>query len=328
MTTLAPVLQSYFTQRLTQRRASAHTVAAYRDCFSLLLRFAQQRTGKAPARLDLTDLDASLVAAFLDHLQADRGNSHRTRNARLAAIHSLFKFAALRCPEHAETIARVLAIPAKPTETTEVSFLTHLEIQVLLDSTDRTTWLGRRDHALLLTAAQTGLRVSELTGLNRQDMEPGPGANVRCLGKGRKERRTPLTRHTAQVLRKWLDEVPGQPDDPLFPSRTGTRLSRDAVADLLAKHLTVAARDCPSLNGKRVTPHVLRHSAAMALLHAGTDTSVIALWLGHAGTKATQIYLHADLAMKEKALARTAPLTGGTGRYQPGDSLLAFLEGL
>ena len=328
MTALAPILQAYFTQRLAQRQASPHTVASYRDTFSLLLRFAQQHLGKPPSRLDVTDVDAALVGAFLDHLETGRRNSAATRNNRLAAVHSLFSYAALRCPEHAATIGQVLAIPAKRTDTTIVSFLTTVEVQALLASPDRATRPGRRDYVLLLVAVQTGLRVSELTGLTCGDVTLGAGANLRCRGKGRKERCTPLTRPTARVVRDWLTERHGEPTDPLFPSRAGGRLSADAVADLLAKHLATAADRCPSLKAKRVSPHTLRHTAAMTLLRAGVDTSTIALWLGHAGTKATQAYLHADLALKEAALARTAPPTVGRVRYQPPDQLLAFLESL
>ena len=328
MTALAPILQAYFTQRLAQRQASPHTVASYRDTFSLLLRFAQQHLGKPPSRLDVTDVDAALVGAFLDHLETGRRNSAATRNNRLAAVHSLFSYAALRCPEHAATIGQVLAIPAKRTDTTIVSFLTTVEVQALLASPDRATRPGRRDYVLLLVAVQTGLRVSELTGLTCGDVTLGAGANLRCRGKGRKERCTPLTRPTARVVRDWLTERHGEPTDPLFPSRAGGRLSADAVADLLAKHLATAADRCPSLKAKRVSPHTLRHTAAMTLLRAGVDTSTIALWLGHAGTKATQVYLHADLALKEAALARTAPPTVGRVRYQPPDQLLAFLESL
>lgn len=328
MTALAPILQAYFTQRLAQRQASPHTVASYRDTFCLLLRFAQQHLGKPPSRLEVTDLDAPFVGAFLDHLETERGNTATTRNNRLAAIHSLFSYAALRCPEHAATIARVLAIPSKRTDTTIVCFLTHTEIQALLASPDRTTRPGRRDHVLLLVAIQTGLRVSELTGLDCADVTLSTGANLRCRGKGRKERQTPLTRPTAQVLRAWLTERRGDPTDPLFPNRANRRLSSDAVADLLAKHVTAAASRCPSLKTKRVSPHTLRHTTAMTLLQAGVDTSTIALWLGHAGTKATQAYLHADLALKEAALARTAPPAIGTARYHPSDQLLAFLENL
>jgi site-specific recombinase XerD len=306
VTALAPILQAYFTQRLAQRQASPHTVASYRDTFSLLLRFAQQHLGKPPSRLDVTDVDAALVGAFLDHLETGRRNSAATRNNRLAAVHSLFSYAALRCPEHAATIGQVLAIPAKRTDTTIVSFLTTVEVQALLASPDRATRPGRRDYVLLLVAVQTGLRVSELTGLTCGDVTLGAGANLRCRGKGRKERCTPLTRPTARVVRDWLTERHGEPTDPLFPNRAGGRLSADAVADLLAKHLATAADRCPSLKAKRVSPHTLRHTAAMTLLRAGVDTSTIALWLGHAGTKATQVYLHADLALKEAALARTA----------------------
>jgi integrase/recombinase XerD len=328
VTALAPILQAYFTERLAQRHASPHTVASYRDTFSLLLRFAQQRLSKPPSRLEFTDVDASFVGAFLDHLETERGNCAATRNNRLAAVHSLFSYAALRCPEHAATIGRVLAIPPKRTDSTIVSFLTRDEVQAILTSPDRATWLGRRDHGLLLVAVQTGLRVSELTSLTHGDVTLGTGANLRCRGKGRKERRTPLTRPAARLVGRWLTENRGQPTDPLFPNRAGGRLSPDAVADLLAKHVATAADRCPSLKAKRVSPHTLRHTAAMTLLHAGVDTSTIALWLGHAGTKATQIYLHADLALKQAALARTAPPAVGPARYRPADSLLAFLESL
>jgi len=328
MTALAPILEAFFTERLAQRQASPHTVASYRDTFCLLLRYARQRLGTAPSRLDLADLDAPFIGAFLDHLQTERGNGTATRNNRLAAIHSLFGYAALRCPEHAALISRVLAIPGKRTGTTLVSFLTPAETSALLASPDRGNWLGRRDHALILLAVQTGLRVSELTSLTCGDVTLGTGANLRCQGKGRKERRTPLTRTVAQIISGWLRERDGQPGDPLFPSRTGGRLSTDAVADLLTRHVTAAARRCPSLSSKNVTPHALRHTAAMNLLQAGVDTSTIALWLGHAGTRATQAYLHADLALKEAALARISPAAAGRVRYQPPDHLLAFLERL
>ncbi|MGH3693970.1 MAG: tyrosine-type recombinase/integrase [Pseudonocardiaceae bacterium] len=280
MTALAPILQAYFTERLAQRQASPHTVGSYRDTFCLLLRFAQQRLSKLPSTLDVTDIDASFVGAFLDHLETERGNCAATRNNRLAAVHSLFSYAALRCPEHAATIGRVLAIPTKRTDTSVVCFLTRTEVDALLASPDRATQAGRRDHALLLVAIQTGLRVSELTGLTCGDVTLGVGANLRCQGKGRKQRHTPMTRPTAQVLRDWLTERRGDPTNTLFPNRKGGRLSPDAVADLLAKHVTTAAGRCPSLKAKRISPHTLRHTAAMTLLHAGIDTSTIALWLG------------------------------------------------
>jgi site-specific recombinase XerD len=328
MSALAPVLEGFFVERLAQRQASPHTVGSYRDTFCLLLRFAQQRLGKSPSKLDFADVDAGFVGAFLDHLEAERGNGAATRNNRLAAVHSLFAYAALRCPEHAALIGRVLAIPPRRVDSTLVCFLSADEVQAVLTSPDRRIRLGRRDHALLLVASQTGLRVSELTGLTRGDVTLGTGANLRCRGKGRKERCTPLTSPTAGVIGDWLTERRGEPTDPLFPNRAGGRLSTDAVADLLAKHVATATSRCPSLATKRVTPHTLRHTAAMTLLRAGVDTSTIALWLGHAGTKATQVYLHADLALKEAALARTAPPAIGPARYHPADELLAFLEGL
>jgi len=326
---LAPVMEGFFTERLlTQRRASAHTVASYRDTFRLLLGFAQRRTGKAPAKLALDDLDAVLVGAFLDHLERERRNSVRTRNNRLAAIHSLFAYAALRHPEHAALIQRVLAIPAKRMNRKLVSFLTDIEVDALLAAPDRDTWVGRRDHALLLVAVQTGLRVSELTSLRCRDVELGTGGHLRCHGKGRKERITPLTTQVSAVLKVWLAERRGQPTNVVFPSRRGGPRSTDAVAVLVTRHTRVAATRRPSLATKTVTPHVLRHTCAMRLLAAGVDTSVIALWLGHEGVQTTQIYLHADLTIKERALARTTPANTTPGRYRPPDTLLAFLEGL
>jgi integrase/recombinase XerD len=329
VTALAPTLQAFFTDRLTrQRDASPHTIAAYRDTWRLLLTFASQKTRQQPSQLDLADLDAPLIGAFLDHLEAGRGNSPRTRNARLAAIHSLFRYAALRHPEHAQVIARVLAIPPKRYDQALVTWLTEPELAALLAAPDRTTWAGRRDHALILLAAQTGLRISELTGLTTGDVHLGAGAHVSCTGKGRKQRITPLTTTTVAVLRIWLAERGGHPGQPLFPARTGSRLSRDAVEHRLAKHTTTAAARCPSLHAKTITAHTLRHTAAMRLLQSGTDTSVIALWLGHEQAETTQIYLHADLALKERALARTKPPDARPGRYRPPDKLLAFLEAL
>ncbi len=329
MSALAPTLQAFFTDRLIrQRQASPQTIAAYRDTLRLLLTFAARSTGTEPSKLDIADLDAPLIGAFLDHLEAERGNSVRTRNARLAAIRSLFRYAALRHPEHAESIGRVLAIPPKRFARSLVTFLTEQEVDALLAVADRTTWTGRRDHALLLLAVQTGLRVSELIGLRCADVHLGTGAHVSCRGKGRKDRITPLTRVTVAVLRVWLAEREGGPADPLFPTGTGTPLSRDAVERRLAKHAAAAGSACPSLRTKRISPHVLRHTAAMRLLQAGVDTSVIALWLGHEHVDTTQIYLHADLALKERAIARTAPPDARPGRYRPSDALLAFLDGL
>jgi len=329
MSSLAPILEAFFTERLfTQRQASPHTIASYRDTFRLLLAFAQQRTGKTPSRLDLADLDAPLIGAFLDHLEQERRNSTRTRNARLTAIRSLFRYAALREPADAAVIQRVLAIPGKRFEKAIVSFLTTTEAQALLTAPDRATWTGRRDHALLLTLFQTGLRVSELISLRRQDACLGTGAHLRCHGKGRKERCTPLTPQTSAVLRSWMKELGGGPDSPLFPSRRGGPLSRDAVEQLISKHASAAARHCPSLRGKTISPHVMRHSTAMSLLHAGVDTSVIAIWLGHESVRSTDPYLHADMAIKQQALERMTPPAVPKGRYQPPDHLLTFLQSL
>ena len=329
MSRLAPLLQAFFSDRLAvQRQASPHTVAAYRDTFKLLLGFAWRTTGTHPAQLHIADLDAVVVGAFLQHLETERGNAVTTRNARLAAVHSLFRYAALHAPDHAELIARVLAIPPKRCDQAVICYLTATEVDALLAAPDRATWHGHRDHALLALACQTGLRVSELTGLDCQDVHLGVGAHVRCCGKGRKDRAIPLTSQTANVLRVWFDERGGQPDDPLFPTRVGGRLSRDAVARLVAKHAATATTTCPSIAAKNVIPHTLRHSAAMALLHAGVDTSVIALWMGHESAETTQVYLHADMTIKERALARVTPADTKPGRYRAPDELLAFLDTL
>jgi site-specific recombinase XerD len=329
MSALAPTVQAFFTQRLTrERNASPNTIAAYRDTIRLLLTFAAERCGHEPSMLDVGEVDADTVAAFLDHLQTQRGNSARTRNARLAAIHSLYRYAALRLPEHANDIQRVLSIPPKRTDRALVTFLDQPEIDALLAAPDRSTWTGRRDHALLLLAVQTGLRASELTGLNVADAQLAGAAHITCQGKGRKQRITPLTRTTAAVLRVWLAERAGDRDDPLFPTIQGRRLSRDALERRLAVHAAHATREHGTFKDKQVTLHTLRHTAAMQLLHAGIDTTVIALWLGHERVETTQIYLHADLKLKEKALARTKPPDAKPGRYRPPDTLLTFLEAL
>lgn len=329
MSALAPTLQAFFTDRLVrQRNASPQTVAAYRDGLRLLVCFASQRAQKQPSELDFKDLDATTIGAFLDNLEQERGNTVRTRNARLAAIHSLFRYAALRHPEHAELIQRVLAMPPKRFDRALISFLSRPEVEALLESPDRSTWTGRRDHAMLLLAIQTGLRASELTGLTCGDVHLGAGPHVACHGKGRKDRITPLLPATVATLRVWLTERAGRADDPLFPTRRGHALSRDAVEHRLAKYVASAAKHCSSLGEKRVSAHVLRHTAAMQLLHAEVDTSVIALWLGHEHVETTQIYLHADLRLKEQALARTKPPMTKPGRFRPSDSLLGFLEGL
>lgn len=323
------LLQAFFTDRLLkQRRASPHTVTAYRNTFRLLLRFAATRLGRAPSQLELTDLDAAFQGEFLDHLERERGNSARSRNARLAALHAFFRYVAFMAPAHALLCQRVLAIPSKRFERGVVEFLAEHEIEVLLAAPNTATWIGRRDRALLLVAVQTGLRVSELTALRRQHVTLGAGAHVRCLGKGRKLRCTPLRRDVGQILEAWLREQPQEPDTPVFPSSRGGHMSEDAVERLVAKYVTVARRRCSSLGNKRITPHTLRHTAAMQLLQHGVDRSVIALWLGHESIETTQIYLHADLRLKEKALARTSSSGQVPRRFSPGDALLTFLEGL
>ena len=329
MTAIAATMQAFFTDRLiAQRRASPHTIAAYRDTLRLLLGFAAQRTGSPPCRLDIADLDAPVISAFPDHLERERGNTIRSRNARLAAIHSLFGFAALRHPEHAADIARVLAIPPKRADQTIVTFLTNPEAEALLAAPDRATRTGRRDHAWILLAIQTGLRASELTALTCRDVHLGTGAYVACHGKGRKDRITPLTPATVTTLRAWLAGNAGTPGDPLFTTIRGGPMSRDALQQRLTLYATAAGKNCPALTSKNVTPHVLRHSAAMALLHAGVDITVIALWLGHESVTTTQIYLQADMALKQQALDRTTPPASAPGRYKPPDQLLAFLEAL
>jgi site-specific recombinase XerD len=329
VSTLAPTLQAFFTERLTrQRGASVHTVAAYRDTMTLLLTFAERQTGKPPSRLDLADLNADLISAFLEHLEHQRGNSVRTRNARLAAVHSLFRFAALTHPQDAAVIQRVLAIPPKRVDQQLVTYLSDDEADALLAAPDRTTWTGRRDHALLALAVHTGLRLSELINLTRADLHLGTGAHVSCLGKGRKQRITPLDPGTVAVLRTWLTENAADSGDPLFPTSTGRRLSPDAVQRRLAKHAVTAARTQPTMTGKKISPHTLRHTCAMRLLNAGVDSTVIALWLGHETVAITQVYIHADLALKERALSRTTPANTKPGRYQPPDTLIKFLENL
>jgi site-specific recombinase XerD len=328
MTLLAPTLQAFFTDRLIgQKNASPRTISAYRDAIRLLLAFAAKNTGTEPSRLDIEQLDAPLIGAFLDHLERDRGNSPRTRNARLAAIHSLYRYAALRHPEHAHTIARVIEIPNKTHERATVSYLDQREIKALLAAPDRTTWLGRRDHALLLTAIQTGLRVSELSALRIGHVRLDAGASVKVHGKRRKQRVAPLTPGTVKVLRVWLRERQGNDDDPLFPTRQGRPLTPKAIAWLLDKHTTTAADRCPSLKTKRVTPHVLRHTNAMLVL-ANNDIATVALWLGHESTQSTEAYLHANNTIKQQALDKTAPINTPPGRYKPTDKLLAFLEAL
>ena len=328
-TSLAVLLERFFTQRLMQQRqASPHTICSYRDTFRQFLKFVQLQLRKPPSRLNLEEIDAPLVVAFLDHLEEHRGVSVRSRNLRLTAIHSFFGYVAFEAPACSAQIQRVLAIPSKRYTRTLVQFLTRPEVDALLAAPEQRTWSGRRDHAFVLVAVQTGLRVSEMTGLKREDLILGAGGHVRVIGKGRKERCTPLAKSTRAVLKAWLREPRRGDDDVLFPSAKGERLSVHGVQYLLNKHRMTAAKVCPSLKHKRVTVHRLRHTMAMDLLQAGVDRAVIALWLGHESVETTQIYLEATLAMKEQALAKTTPPRGKPGRYQPGDRLLSFLNSL
>ena len=326
---LPGLIESFFTDRLMQQRqVSPNTIASYRDSFCLLFSFAKQNLKKEPSVLSIEDLNAPFIGSFLNHIEKDRGNCARSRNVRLAAIHSFFRYVALQDPSHSALIQQVLAIPTKRYDRKPIDFLSKTEIGALLAAPDLNTWGGRRDRALLLLAIQTGLRVSELTGLRCEDIVLGTGAHVRCKGKGRKDRCTPLRKESVAVLDAWMKERPGQPDAPLFPNARGSSLSRDGVEYLLAKHAAIAKKKCPSLQKKRISPHVLRHTTAMELLQHGVDRSVIALWLGHESLETTQVYIQANLEIKEKALARTTPTNVRPGRYHPDDHLLDFLKSL
>lgn len=327
--TFPALLQGFFTERLcTQMQASTNTIAGYRDTFRLLLRFAGEQRGKPPTRLRIEDIDTDLIADFLLHVETARRNGARSRNTRLAAIRSFFRYVAISDPVHLLHCQRILALPSKRHVKRTVTFLDAKEIVALLAAPDRSTWVGRRDHAILLVALRTGLRASELIGLRCRDVVLGIGAHVRCDGKGRKERSTPLRRDTVRLLEQWLKERRGDDDQPLFPTMRGDRLSRDALECVVRRHVLAASASCPTLAAKRVSPHVLRHSTAMELLQHGVDQSVIALWLGHESVETTQIYIHADLRLKEKALSRMTTPDANPGRYRPDDKLLAFLEAL
>jgi site-specific recombinase XerD len=326
---LSAYLQRFFTERLgVQMKASPNTVASYRDTFRLLLRYAADRRKKGPTALQIADIDADLVGQFLADLEKTRGNGARSRNTRLAAIRSFFKYVAVNEPQLLQHCQRVLAMPAKRHEKRPIDYLDREEIEAVIAAPDLTTWHGRRDRVILLLTLQTGLRVTELIMLTCGDIALGPGAHVRCMGKGRKERATPIRKDSAKLVRNWLAERRGKTDDPLFISNRGDRLSRDAIEGIVRRHVETASRACRSLRTKRVSPHVLRHSAAMQLLHGGVDRTVIALWLGHESVETTHMYIHADMKIKEKAIAKTLPVEAKHGRYRPSDKLLAFLEAL
>ena len=326
---LPSLLQRFFTDRLqSQLGASPHTVASYRDTFRLLLVFASKRLGRAPSKLRVEDLSTVLLGAFLEHLEHGRANTPKTRNTRLAALRSFFRFVAFAEPACSLQCQQVLAIPTKRHERRPVEFLTEEETTALVAAPDPAMWIGRRDRTLLLVAVQTGLRNAELRSLRRRDVNLGSGAHVRCTGKGRKTRCTPLRRDVATALQTWLAERGPGADDPAFPNARGAFLSADALQALVARHVVAASATCCSLVGRSITPHTLRHTTAMDLLWRGVDLTVIALWLGHESVETTQIYLHADMRLKERALGHAAPSGATPTRFRPSDGLLAFLESL
>ncbi len=326
---LAPTLEKFFTQRLMQqRRVSVHTISSYRDSFKQLLIYANQQLNLSPSALNIEHIDAPFIVGFLDYLEHQQGVSIRSRNLRLTAIRSFFRYAAFELPTHAEHIQRVLAIPNKRFTRKLVGFLSRSEVDALLAAPDRNTWSGRRDHAFILTAVQTGLRVSEITALTQDDLVINGGAHVRVIGKGRKERCIPLAKPTTDILKQWLKEPVRGKDQIVFPNAGGKQLTVHGVQYLLKKHRTVAAKKCPSLQSQNVTVHRLRHTMAMDLLQSGVDRSVIALWLGHESVETTQIYLDATLAVKEAALSKLSPVESPMRRFRPADELLGFLNNL
>lgn len=327
--TLSELVQKFFTDKLyIQIEASSHTIASYRDTFRLLLKFASDMAKKSPTGLSIDDLNVETIGEFLNDIENTRKNSARSRNTRLAAIRSFFRFVAVHEPEYMHHCQKILSMPAKRYVKRNVEFLNDCEMQALLNAPDCSTWIGRRDHAVLTIALQTGLRTSELINLQCCDVVLETGAHVRCEGKGRKHRATPLRKKTVAVMKNWLKELRGSDTDPLFPTRRGDKMSRDAMEYLVKRHIKAATKFCPSLNGKRVSPHVLRHSTAMDLLHNGIDQTVIALWLGHESIETTQVYIHADMKLKEKALEKMSNPSMNNRRFKPDDKLLSFLENL
>jgi len=327
--TLSALVQCFFTDRLyTQMGASPHTIASYRDTFRLLLQFASEEVEKPPTSLKIDDLDVEMIGNFLNYVENSRKNSARSRNTRLAAIRSFFRYVAIHEPSYMLHCQKILSMPSKRYIKRNVEFLNAQEMQALLNAPDLSTWIGRRDHTILMIALQTGLRASELINLRCHDVVLETGAHICCEGKGRKQRSTPLRRESVKIMKNWLKERRGLQNDPLFPTIRGGKLSRDALEHLVKRHVTTASKACPSLIGKRISPHVLRHSTAMDLLHHGVDLAVIALWLGHESVETTQIYIHADLKLKEKAMARMSSPAINPGRYKPDDALLSFLESL
>ncbi len=326
---LAPYLQTFFIEFLIrQKKVRAQTIAAYRDTFRLLLRFILETKGREPHKLSLADLNVSVILAFLDHLETQRHNTIRSRNTRLAAIRTFFRFVVLREPQCAQWVAQIMAIPVKRQVRNLVGYLTRKEMEVLIDTPNQASWLGRRNYALLLTLYNTGARVSEMISLHQSQVSIGVHSFVHLHGKGRKERSIPLWKNTAQVLSSWMSENVSQNDPLLFPNARGIQLTRQGVNYILRKIVQQAAENYPSLLRKHISPHILRHTTAMHLLQAGVDPTVIALWLGHENLQTTHIYVEADLQMKENALSRLAPIDTNTQRYKADDSLMSFLSSL
>ncbi len=327
--TFSTLIQNFFTDRLyNQMEASPHTISSYRDTFKLLLKFVNEKTGKTPTKLSIDNIDAKMIGDFLDYIEDARKNSARSRNTRLAAIRSFFKFVAINEPAYMLHCQRILGIPSKRYIKRNIEFLNETEMQALLNAPNTSTWIGRRDHAILTVALQTGLRASELVNLQCKDIVLEVGAHVTCVGKGRKQRSTPFRSKTVEIMKNWLKECRGSNHDPLFPTMRKTKMSRDALEHLVKRHIKTATENCSSLVGKQVTPHVLRHSTAMNLLRHGVDQTVIALWLGHESLETTQIYMHADMELKEKALEKMSQPDSKYGRYKPDDDLLSFLESI
>lgn len=323
------LLKGFFSTRLIQQcQVSEHTIVSYRDTFRLLVHYAQKILGKPPQALAVDDFNTNFVTGFLNHLEDQRGNGARTRNVRLAAIRSLFRYIALHEPRHAALSQQILAIPNKRYTRQLVDYLNSDQVSTLLQAPDRNTWVGRRDHALLLVALQTGMRTSELINMSWADVHLGQGPHVRCRGKGRKKRCVPLRRDSKTVLRHWLKERRGQANDTVFVNQRNQPLTHDSLAYLVSRNLTVARSLCPALTKKRITPHSLRHTCAMTLLQGGVDQATIALWLGHESLETTYIYLHTDLTLKEQAMEKTTPADIPIQRFQPEDHLLDFLNSL
>lgn len=325
----AALLQRFFAERLLQQQAvSARTVAAYRDAFRLLFAYAEHQLGKPPAKLTLHDFNAELILGFLTYLEAERGNAVRSRNARLAAIRAFTQYVAVQCPPALLVTQRILAIPMKRFDKPLLGFLSRDEMQAILATTDPMTWCGRRDLVLLKLLYNTGARVSELIGIRVRDLELDVTPSVRLHGKGRKQRTVPLWKDTCAALRRWIEFTGLVDENPLLPNRWGKPMTRSNVADRITQAVRKARPRCPSLAGRTISPHTLRHTTAMHLLQAGVDLTVIALWLGHESPVTTHGYVEADLAMKEHALAAIAPPNTRQKRYQPTDALLRFLQAL